>query len=124
MSEKTKRVLVPVGFSEQSIRALDQALIVAKSIGAEVVVISVIESNSFWERLTNRERNLDELKADTMKHFEEIVEEREAKTGVRIEPMVARGAVDDEIARAVDMLSPEFVIMGTNGVRKTLVKRC
>jgi nucleotide-binding universal stress UspA family protein len=115
MSEKTKRVLVPVGFSEQSLRALDQALIVAKSIGAEIVVISVIESNSFWERLLNRERNLEELKAETMKHLEDIVEEREAKTGVRIEPMVARGSVDDEIARAVDMLSPEFVIMGTNG---------
>ncbi len=115
MSEKTKRVLVPVGFSEQSLRALDQALIVAKSIDAEVVVISVIESNSFWERLTNRERNLEELKAETMKHLEEIIEEREEKTGVRIEPMVARGAVDEEIARAVDMLAPEFVIMGTNG---------
>ncbi len=58
MSEKTRRILVPVGFSEQSLRALDQALIVAKSIGAEVSVISVIESNSFWERLMKKERDL------------------------------------------------------------------
>jgi nucleotide-binding universal stress UspA family protein len=115
MSERTKRVLVPVGFSEQSLNALDQAIIVAKSIDAEVVVLSVIESNTFWEKLFNRERNLDTIKDDTMKALLEIVKSRETKSGVRIEPMVARGSVDDEIARAVDMLSPEIVIMGTNG---------
>lgn len=115
MSEKTKRVLVPVGFSEQSLKALDQALIVAKSIDAEVVVISVVEANTFWEKLFNRERDLDAAKDETMKALLEIVKERELKTGVRIEPMVARGSVDEEIARAVDMLSPEIVIMGTNG---------
>lgn len=115
MSEKTKRVLVPVGFSEQSLLALDQALIVAKSIDAEVDVITVVESNTFWEKLFNRERNMDLAKDEAMKALKEIVSEREQKTGVRIEPMVARGSVDEEIARAVDMLSPEIVIMGTNG---------
>ena len=114
MSNKTRRILVPVGFSEQSIRALDQALIVAKSIEAEVSVISVIESNSFWERLMNKERDLDKLKDETMASLVEIIESRK-HTGVHMEPMVSRGAVHEEIARAVDMLSPEIVIMGTNG---------
>jgi nucleotide-binding universal stress UspA family protein len=115
MSQKTKRVLVPVGFSEQSIRALDQAVIVAKSIGAEVVAISIIESNTFWEKLFNKERDLDTAKEETYKALIELTEEREKSSGVRIEPLVARGLVDEEIARAVDMLSPEIVIMGTNG---------
>jgi nucleotide-binding universal stress UspA family protein len=115
MSEKTKRVLVPVGFSEQSLRALDQAIIVAKSIGAEVVAISVIESNTFWEKLFNRERDLDAARDETLKALMEVIEEREKKSGVRIEPMVAKGAVDEEVARAVDMLAPEIVLMGTNG---------
>ena len=115
MSQKTKRVLVPVGFSEQSIRALDQALIVAKSINAEVVAISVIETNTFWEKLFNRERDLDNAKEETFKALIELTESREKSSGVRIEPLVARGHVDEEIARAVDMLSPEIIIMGTNG---------
>ena len=36
MVEKTKRILVPIGFSEQSLRAFDQAIIVAKLIEADL----------------------------------------------------------------------------------------
>lgn len=122
MSEKTRRILVPVGFSEQSLRALDQALIVAKSIGAEVSVISVIESNSFWEKLMNKERDLDKLKDETLASLMEVIDERE-HIGVHIEPMVSRGAVHEEIARAVDMLAPEIIVMGTNGRPENLGKK-
>jgi nucleotide-binding universal stress UspA family protein len=114
MVEKTKRILVPIGFSEQSLRAFDQAIIVAKLIGADLVLISVIETNSFLQRLLNKEHDEEKLKAEALKHLVELIESRK-ESGVHMEPMVSRGVVYEEIARAADMLSPELVIMGTNG---------
>jgi len=114
MLEKTKRILVPIGFSEQSLRALDQAIVVAKLIEADLVLISVIESNTFLQRLLNKEHDEEMLKAEALRQLIALIDERQ-DSGVHMEPMVSRGTVYEEVARACDMLSPELVIMGTNG---------
>ena len=41
----TNKILVPVGFSEQSLSALKQACLIAK-IKSEVIILSVIEEQS------------------------------------------------------------------------------
>lgn len=114
MHTKTKRILVPVGFSEQSLIALDQAIIVAKNIQAEIVVIAVAEANTFWQKLFNRDVNEEALKDDVLKKLLEVTAKYK-DSGVNIEPMVAKGVVYEEVARAAEMIVPELVIMGTNG---------
>ncbi len=114
MLEKTKRILVPIGFDEQSLRALDQAIIVAKLIEADIVLISVVETNSFLKRLLGKDLDEEVLKAEALHQLTLLIEERK-NSAVHMEPMVARGIIYEEIARAADMLAPELIIMGTNG---------
>jgi len=122
MTIKTKRILVPVGFSEQSLAALDQAIIVAKAIDAEIVLLAVAESNTFWQKLFNKDVNEEELKDDIMKKLLEVAAKYE-NSSVRIEPMVAKGTVYEEIARVAEMILPELVIMGTNGRPENFLKK-
>ena len=42
----TNKILVPVGFSEQSLAALKQACLIAKIKKSEVIILSVIEEQS------------------------------------------------------------------------------
>ena len=56
------KILVPIGFSEQSIIALGQAFNLAKIKNSDVVLLSVIEGQSMIESLFLDDKS-DELKA-------------------------------------------------------------
>ena len=43
IKEHTKRILVPMDFSEQAIVGLDHAAMLAKELDAEIVMLSVVE---------------------------------------------------------------------------------
>ena len=119
--EKTKRILVPIGFCEQSLNALDQAIEVAKKDKSEIILISVVESNSFWQNMFGKHVNEEALKEEVLKKLTTIIKERKSN-GVHIEPMVSAGSVYEEIAKVADMIVPEIIIMGTNGQPHNLTK--
>lgn len=122
MSIKTKRILVPIGFSEQSHTALDQAVIIAKAVKAEIVLIAVMESSTLWKKIFSQTTDEKKLKEETLSKLQEVIATYSAH-GVRIEPMVAQGVVYEEIARAAEMLMPELVVMGTNGRPENFKKK-
>ena len=43
MSSTNEKILVPIGFTNQSILALQQAVIVAKHTNSDLVLLSVVE---------------------------------------------------------------------------------
>ena len=51
MSVKSSKILVPVGFSDQSITALDQACSFAKLDNAKLFLLSVLEERSAMDSL-------------------------------------------------------------------------
>ena len=56
MSNTASKILVPIGFSEQSMVALRQAFNLAKIKNSEVVLLSVIEdNNSMFDIFTTNE---------------------------------------------------------------------
>ena len=120
--EKTKRIIVPIGFCEQSLNALDQAVLVAKKDKSEIILISVVEANSFWQNMFGKHKNEDALKEEVLKKLTAIIEERKS-SGVHMEPMVSAGVVYEEIAKVADMVVPEVIIMGTNGQPENFNKK-
>lgn len=116
MSQQTNRILVPVGFSEQSILALDHAVMIARRTNAEIVLLSVIEDSGLFARLFDSEADKHEerLKDAAVKQLNDLIEERK-NTGIRITQMTAVGTVYEEVAEVAKMLDVMLVVMGTNG---------
>ena len=121
MLATTNRILVPLDFSEQSLRAFHAAISLAKEKDYEVVTISVAEEDSFWEKLWGKYKNLNEIKIKLIEKVESFKESYDSGS-IRIETMVSEGVVHEEIIHAANMVNPELMIMGTNGKPESLCK--
>lgn len=109
------KILVPIGFSEQSIVALGQAFNLAKIKNSDVVLLSVIEGQSMIQSLFLDDKS-DELKAKVKSKLEDIASVYSAKYSVDVDTMVAKGRVYEEVNKVADMISADLIVMGTNGV--------
>ncbi len=109
------KILVPIGFSEQSIIALGQAFNLAKIKNSDVVLLSVIEGQNMIESLFLDDKS-DELKAKVKSKLEDIASVYSSKYGVDVDTMVAKGRVYEEVNKVADMISADLIVMGTNGV--------
>lgn len=123
MSNTTNRILVPIGFSDQSIQALDHAIEIAKITKAEITLLSVIEDTGLWARLFDSEveKQEERMKDQVMSKLEELIKTH-AGSGVKMTHMTANGVVYEEIAEVAKMLDVDLVVMGTNG-KPTNIKK-
>jgi len=109
------KILVPIGFSEQSIIALGQAFNLAKIKNSDVVLLSVIEEQSMIQSLF-LDDNSDELKKKVKEKLELIAAEYSLKYGVDVDTMVSKGRVYEQVNEVSEMISADLIVMGTNGV--------
>lgn len=123
MAEHIPTVLVPLGFSEQSLVALDQAVIFAKAMKAKIVMLAVLNNDTHLKEALNNPNDKDALKKAAKTKLVELQAEYSAKTGVVIEHLIAEGVVYEEIARVSDLIEADLVIMGTNGKPQNFRKR-
>jgi nucleotide-binding universal stress UspA family protein len=123
----TFKILVPIGFSEQSLLALDQAITFEKAIeNAEITLLSVIEEhNGFFKRLFGSKSASSEetLKKEVSTKLKEVAARYEGKTTNLLKTMVAKGVVYEEVARVSELLECDLVVMGTNGKPDNFRKR-
>ena len=122
MSAKSSKILVPIGFSEQSITALDQACCFAKLDDSKLFILSVIEERSTMENLFFDD-NSHELKKKVHDKLDEISEKFSKKYSIEIEIMVSQGKIYNQINEAAEMIDADLIIMGTNGSPKGRIKR-
>lgn len=115
MSQESKKVLVAIGFSDQSLAALNEAAVFAKTIKAEIVLLTVIEENSFISRIFGSEIKEDAVRNQVEKKLSELAEAKEKEFGIKMTTMVSKGVVYEEIGRVSDLIKPELVVIGTNG---------
>ena len=109
------KILVPIGFSEQSMIALGQAFNLAKIKNSDIILLSVIEGQSMIESLFLDDKS-DELKAKVKSKLEDIASVYSSEYGVDVDTMVAKGWVYEEVNKVADMISADLIVMGTNGV--------
>lgn len=123
MAENTPTILVPMGFSEQSLLALDQAVVFAKAMNAKIVLLSVINGDKELGVLLDNAQSKEELKLKAQAKLDEFANEYNTRSGIVIETMMAEGVVYEEIARVCEQIDATLVIMGTNGKPQNLRKR-
>ncbi len=115
------KILVPTGFSDQSLIALGQACNLAKIKQSKVVLLSVIEEQSMIESLFLDDKT-DELKNKVQLKLENIAEDYQARYSIDIDVMVAKGRVYEQVNEVSQLISADLIVMGTNGA-STRVKK-
>jgi len=115
------KILVPIGFSDQSMVALGQAFNLAKIKNSDIVLLSVIEAQSMMQSLF-LDDNSHELQEKVKEKLEGISSEYSTKYSVDVDTMVAKGKVYEQINEVADMISADLIIMGTNGTNGGLKK--
>ena len=124
MNSETKKILVPVGFSEQSIIALDQAAMFARPLGADVVLLSVIDqNNSVFSKIFSNDEKMENFKKEIEAKLEQEAAKFKEKHNLNTITMVAQGQIYEEVARVADLLKVDMVVMGTNGKPNNFKKR-
>ena len=118
----TNKILVPVGFSEQSLAALKQACLIAKIKKSEVIILSVIEEQSKISGLLI-DNPFEEIRNKVKDKLDEISEMHSSKFSVKIDSMVASGKIYEQIVEVSSMINASLIVMGTNGSPKGVIKK-
>ena len=124
MAEKAPVILVPIGFSEQSMLALDQAVVFAKAMKAELTLLSVINDDAQIRNVFDAKgTDDDKFRKQVKSRLQEVADEYSQKSNLKINTMVAYGVVYEEIKRVSELIDAKLVIMGTNGKPSNLRRR-
>jgi nucleotide-binding universal stress UspA family protein len=124
MSKTSSKILVPIGFSDQSMVAMGQAFNLAKIKNSEIVLLSVIEDkHSMFDIFTTNEIEYRKIKERVLKKLKDIASEYSEKYNVEVDAMVAKGYVYEKVCEVADMLSADLIVMGTNGAPKGITKK-
>ena len=118
----TNKILVPVGFSEQSLAALKQACLIAKIKKSEVIVLCVIEEQSKISGLLI-DNPFEEIRSKVKDKLDEISEMHSSKFSVKVDSMVATGKIYEQIVEVSSMINANLIVMGTNGSPKGVIKK-
>jgi len=108
------KILVPIGFSEQSMVALGQAFNLAKIKNSDIVLLSVVEAQSIMQSLFIDDKS-NELKAKVKEKLDDIALEYGKKYGIDVDTMVSKGKIYEQINEVSEMISADLIVMGTNG---------
>lgn len=114
-----KKILVPVDGSENSFRALDQALFVAKSTGAQATAIYVMESPPTV--YVESQKVLNEIMAKYRQESARVLDkckERAGVSGVEIETVLAEGDPASSIVEYAKNEGFDMIVMGSRGLGK------
>jgi len=118
----TNKILVPVGFSEQSLAALKQACLIAKIKKSEVIILSVIEEQSKISGLLI-DNPFEEIRNKVKDKLDEISEMHSSKFSVKVDSMVASGKIYEQIVEGSSIINAILVVMGTTGSPKEEKKK-
>ena len=108
------KILVPIGFSEQSILALGQAFNLAKIKNSDVVLLSVVKEQSMMQSLFVDDLT-DQLKLKVKQKLNELAKQYGDKFGVSVDTMVSKGKIYEQINEVAELISADLIVMGTNG---------
>jgi nucleotide-binding universal stress UspA family protein len=114
-----RKILVPIDFSETSSRALDDAIELARVLGASVSAVHVfqIPAYAFLDATVVAPPELAAQLSDTaQKSLDAAVGARRGR-GVEIGGILAEGIAWEEINRLSKELPAELVVVGTHGRR-------
>lgn len=115
-----KTLLVAHDFDEASDHALDQAIDLARKLGAAVKVAHVysVPIYAFPEgsALIPSPEDAARISDAAQKHLDHVLQQRrEAGVDVPLEGLLRSGVTSDEICRLADEIGADMIVIGTHG---------
>lgn len=116
--KNVKKIMIPTDGSEHSLRAAEYAISIAKTVGAQILTIFVVDEVVLDQisKITEREVAVRELKEDG-KGYVHYVSEMAAKEGVGSSSLIAEGRPFERIVHIAKDLNVDLIVMGTYGRR-------
>ncbi len=111
------KLLVPVDGSENSVRALEAAIFLAKKIDAQITVLHVMEEAPTV--YIHPQKELEELLKNYRKEVEQILEkcgEIGSKNGVELKTVIAEGDVASNIIQYAEKEIFDMIVIGHRGL--------
>ena len=115
---KLKRILVPVDFSDSSLRALDYALALADSVQATVIVLHVVEPAAHADNYLAVSQGLEEANhklLETGRDRLDAVTHKRAGQGVPMERLVRMGHAQAEIVDTAKAMGADWIVLASHG---------
>jgi len=116
-------ILVPIGFTNQSIVALKQAVIVAKHTNSELFLLSVVEMPTALQKIfSDYEEKQKQFKEKLRENLVEL--SNKYCDGVsEVKCLVSSGKIYDEITDIAESIGASLIVMGTDGTPKDIKKK-
>lgn len=117
LTDVIAKILVPVDGSENSFRALSQALFIAKSTGAEITAMHVIERPPTV--YVESQRLLDELLANYRRESSKILDKCQdaaKKEGVKLQTVMAEGDAASNVTSYAQKEGFDLIVIGSRGL--------
>ncbi len=115
---KLGRILVPVDFSDCSLRALDYAIALAEPFGSRLILLHVVEPAVYPENYLVASPALDETNQNLLESARErLLELTQKRIGHRlpVETLVRMGRAHSEIPDTAQAMGADLIILGTHG---------
>lgn len=111
------KILVPVDGSDNSFRALDHALYLAKKLGSSVTAMHVIENppTVYVESQKLLNDIMDKYRIEASKVLDKCKQQAE-KSGVKIETVIAEGDAASNITGYAHKEGFDIIVIGSRGL--------
>ena len=111
-----KKVLVPIDFSEPSLKALKYAVAFAGQFGASICLVHVVEPASFLNDVRNVPLAVSDREvANTLHHKLVMLARKEIDPLTPVHPLVCIGKPFDEIVKTAKTFNADLIIIATHG---------
>ena len=116
-------ILVPIGFTNQSIVALQQAVVLAKHTNSELFLLSVVEMPTALQKLfIDYEDKQKQFKEQVRNNLIQLSEQH-CQGVVNVECIVSSGKIYDKIVETAESVAANLIVMGTDGSPKDIRKK-
>jgi nucleotide-binding universal stress UspA family protein len=124
MKATANQILIPMDFSDQALIALDQSYNLASFYNAEITLLYVIEESGALSKIFAKSIDEAAIKKEIENKLHELAVDTEKKKKMKVNTIVAKGAVYEKILEVADMVNAKMIIMGsqgTVGIRKRFI---
>jgi nucleotide-binding universal stress UspA family protein len=116
-------ILVPIGFTNQSLVALRQAVIVAKHTNSELFILSVVEMPTALQKIfSDYEEKQKQFKDKLRENLVEL-SNKYCEGVSNVKCLVSSGKIYEEITDAAESVGASLIVMGTDGTPKDIKKK-